>query len=367
MNGKQWLKINWFGYYNQDDGYGRFNSRMVRALQELVDCTPYHCGLLDMPDWMLFQQPIPVGRHILNISCVPPYLVNKVIGRHWLFTMTEGSLIPQTWVERIEKSGVERVLVPCQHNAEAFQNSGVTVPISVVPGGTDPIEFPVITTQHDYVLDSYRPYTFLCFADRGWRKGFPEVWDAFYLAFGGKTTGVRDVRLIIKGRMRDNSLLSALTKAKDADARITYQEEDASDMYEVFSQADCVVIPSRSEGWGMIHREAACMGLPVITQAYSGLEDARNWAYVVEEGETQKIPAEIARTLGEWRIVNKEALAQVMKFCYDSPETPSIDAKKHAQWIRQNQTWEHSAKALVALMGTEDGIRVERPALSASF
>lgn len=354
------MLLNWFGYYNQNDGYGRFNVRSAEALSKLIYLEPYHIGILDMPDWMLRKQGVEWDG--LNITCTPPYMVKKVPGRHWLYTMTEGSRIPASWVEFIHKSGVERVLVPCVHNLKSFKDSGVSVPISVVPGGTDPKEFPLIE-KRKFCLEDYRPYTFLCFADRGDRKGFPEVWDAFYLAFGGKTTGNQNVRLIVKGRLKDKSLLSLLSRAEDADKRIIYQENDAESMADVYVQADCVVVPSRSEGWGMIHREAACMGIPVITQAYSGLDDAKEWAYCVE-GRIAPIPSEVATALGDWKIADKEDLAQKMLFCYHSPETAAAEGRRHAQWIRKNQTWEHSAKILLSLIGLTDAIRMERSAVS---
>ena len=354
--------INWFGYFNQADGYGRLNSRFVRALQKKIDCTAYHIGVLDMPGWMLWQQPIRTDKMVLNITCAPPYMVKKVLGRHWLYTMTEGSRILPSWVEAIEKAGLERILVPCHHNLVAFRDSGIAVPISVVPAGTDPNEFELLD-RGDKPAWSYRPYTFLAFDDRGERKGFPEVWDAFYLAFGGKTTGNLNVRLIVKGRVKDRSLSSILSKAQDRDARVTFFEHDALDMQNIYAQADCLVLPSRSEGWGMIHREAACMGLPVITQRYSGLDDGHleEWALVVERGELKPIPPEVCTALGEWRIVDKDALAQAMKFCYDSPETASAFGKKAAQWIRENQTWDDAALTLLSLIGFVDhALSVER-------
>jgi aminocarboxymuconate-semialdehyde decarboxylase len=58
--------------------------------------------------------------------------------------MTEGSELPPGWREWIEKASVERLIVPCPHNAEAFRRGGVTCPIHVIPGGTDPDEFPIL-------------------------------------------------------------------------------------------------------------------------------------------------------------------------------------------------------------------------------
>jgi glycosyltransferase involved in cell wall biosynthesis len=264
--------------------------------------------------------------------------------------MTEGSILPPDWADTINNSGVERVIVPCQHNADAFANSGVTAPISVVHGGTDPAEFPLRTEPRD----AAKPYTFLTFADRNERKGWHEVWDAFYLAFGGKTTGTMDVRLLIKYRPDDNNVTTVMAGAVDADKRIVYQGEDVADMAMLYAQADCLVLPSRSEGWGMIHREAACQGLPVITQAYSGLSDAHEWAIVVEKGVMQPIPRERSTSLGEWRVVDVAELAQKMRWCYERPTEAAEFGRQAAAWIRDNQTWTHAASALIDLLNASE-------------
>jgi glycosyltransferase involved in cell wall biosynthesis len=344
--------LNWLGYFQQNDGYGRFNSRMVGALQDLgVDVRAIHVGDLDRPGWLLRQLNIDETR--LNIWCMPPYMLKTLPGRHWLYSMTEGSRIPLGWVEAIAQHGIERVIVPCEHNKKAFLDSGVRVPIDVIPGGTDPAEFPLLDNRK-VRLEDYRPYTFLTFADRGGRKGWNEVWDAFYQAFGGKTTGVASARLIIKVRKGSNNaaLMEMMKKAEGADSRILYQIDDIEDVRQVFAQAQCLVLPSRSEGWGMIHREAASLGLPVITQAYAGLDDGNTseWAMVVESSHDEEIPKEVATALGEWRIANFQDIAQKMKFCFYSPETAAAFGRSASLWLHRHQTWHHAAKQLMHLI-----------------
>lgn len=344
------MKIHWVGYWNQNDGYGRFNTRMVGALQKLgVAVEAIHIGDLDRPEWM-FSQMYLDWRNTLTISCCPPYMLKKIPGRQWLFSMTEGSRIPPGWVDNIRECNVERVVVPCQHNLCAFRDSGVRVPISVVPGGTDPEEFPLLE-KRKFCLEDYRPYTFLTFADRGFRKGWDETRNAFYHAFGGKTLGNQQVRMIIKSRKKD-TVLEIMKNAVGADARFIYIIEDEDDMASLFAKADCLVLPSRSEGWGMIHREAACSGLPVITQQYAGMDDGHTseWAMVVRSLRTEPIPVEVATALGEWSIPDKEDIAQKMRYCFHSPETAAAFGREASLWIRKNQTWHHGASALMELM-----------------
>lgn len=344
------MKLNWFSYYPQYDGYGRFSSRMVQALQRAgAEVFAYHLGDLERPPWLLEQ--MQIDWDCLTITCCPPFMLKRVPGRHWLFSMTEGSQLPDGWAETINHSGVERVLVPCRHNAEAFRNSGLQLPVSIIPGGTDPQEFPLIIDRPK------RPYTFLTFADRNERKGWQEVWDAFYLAFGGKTTGTMDVRLLIKYRPDENNVTSVMANAEGLDPRIIFWGDDVSNIADVYAQADCLALPSRSEGWGMPHREAGMSGLPVITQAYSGMDDGhtREWAIVVEQGEMRPIPKERAvSSLGEWRVADKQELAAKMRRCYEQPPLAAAFGQQAARWLCQHQTWGHSANSLIDLIGASE-------------
>lgn len=337
------MHINWIGYYPQYDGYGRFSSRIVKALQTMgTKVKPATMTHVDMPDWMLEQEGIDWDG--LTISCLPPYFLQKVPGRHWLYSMTEGSRIPDDWVFRINNARLERVLVPCVHNKKAFEESGVLVPVSVVPGGTDPYEF-----RFNRYRMINQPYTFLTFADRGSRKGWEEVWEAFYAAFGGKTSGNKNVRLIIKARPKENSLVELLSKAKEPDPRIVWYMQDLKDMRELYAKVDCLVLPSRSEGWGMPHREAASAGLPVITQRYSGLDDGytEQWSLPVEHGEVKPIPKEAATMLGNWRIADVAELMDKMLWCYENPVQAREFGASASSWIEMNQTWEHTAKGIL--------------------
>lgn len=356
------MKINWLGYYYQQDGYGRLNSRLVQALQKCgVELKPATLEHLPMPLWLQEQEGL--DWNALTLSCMPPMYLQPVPGRHWLYTMTEGSVAPESWIDAIHRCNIERLVVPCEHNKLAFEQSGVNIPVHVVPLGVDPVEFPYTKRE------IHRPYTFITLADRGDRKGWKEVWDAFYLAFGGKTTGTQDVKLIIKCLPHKEPTVPVfMSKAQDADRRIVYQVESVSDMAQVYAQADCLVLPSRSEGWGMPHREAASLGLPVIVQDYSGLaeEHLQEWAWAAVPGRLAPIPKEVDNTLGEWRVADVQSLAKEMRTVYEHPELARDFGKLASRWLHQNQTWMHTAIKLVRLYKeykTTHGLSVERAAL----
>lgn len=357
------MRLN-FLFYNarQWDGYGRYATRLIQALKRAgMQVTPHFAGAADAPAWM--QEEWGVYFNVPTISCLPPYYLRtlpKGSAPHWLLTMTEGSECPDGWAEIINRSGVSRVIVPCQHNAEAFVAGGVECPISVIHGGTDPDEFPIVDRR-----SGERPYAFLALADRGKRKGWSEVYQAFFLAFGSyKDTGPDKVRLIVKCRPGGNDLIDFIVeKTPWIDPRIHFDMRDVADMREVYAQADCFVIPSRSEGWGMPHREAAMMGIPVITQAYSGMDDGNTdqWATVVKAGRMEPIDAtKDGHIKGQWRVVDRDELAKVMSACYDNPASAESLGWGSAAWLRANQTWSHSAANLLQLLQSTGVMEAER-------
>jgi len=220
-----------------------------------------------------------------------------------------------------------------------------------VPGGTDPDEFPLIENNKVRSVLS-NPYTFLALADRGARKGWTEAWAAFYQAFGTPEQ-TPDVQLIIKSRPDGNELLAMIAGADNPDPRIRIIMEDRVSMAALYAQADCFVIPSRSEGWGMPHREAAMMGLPVITQRYSGVDDGHchKWAIVISGGKLEPIPTVCEQIAGQWMRANTAQLAAAMIHCYKNPGEVAARAAGAAAWLRANQTWDHTAARLLHMIG----------------
>lgn len=327
------MRINWVGHaFIREDGYGRYAMSLIRGLSRSgIEVTPCLASMLELPGWMQRQAGMDFSK--LTLMCGPPNEMKSVPGKAWMLTMTECSKIEPEWAITI--NGIcERLIVPCEHNAEVFQSGGVRVPITVLHGGTDPVEFPILPKKvnHD------RPYTFVCLGDRGARKGIETAWSAFYAAFPHQS----DVRLVVKSRA---NWMPGLTFA---DKRVSRWSEDLESMSDVYATADAFLFPSMGEGWGMPPREAAMMGLPVIATRWSGLEvGIDHWAIPIERFELVDCPLVEGSV---WAKANLDETIAHMRWCYEHREEAREKGQQAAQWLRENQTWEQTTQSLIDLL-----------------
>lgn len=331
------MNINWVGYrFYKEDGYGRYGIHLIRALTQLgVTVNAVQAQTVcDMPPDVLPLTGYDSGAR--SIWLLPPVAIKQAPPpRSWIYTMHEDSKLPDGWATVINQ--FERCIVPCAHNAAVFAAAGVTIPIDVIAGGTDPAEFPIRETTGD------RPYTFLCLADRHIRKGWDLVWAAWYKAF---PEALDDVRLIIKGRpemvpdwFRDIDL---------PDKRIVRMYDTVDSMREVFAEADCVVYPARGDGWGMWWREAAMTGLPALVTPYSG--NAVGAAEAAIPLQTYTMVESMLNTGGQWAQADIDEIAATMRWCYAHQAEARLKGIQAALWLREHQTWAHSAAALIKLI-----------------
>lgn len=330
------MRINWINYrFIEVDGYGRFGINFIKALHRSgVHVTPIEKSQYEWPSYL--RQLAGIHTNRLTIALMPSYELLPSMGRVWNYTMYEGTGLDKRWIPALNDYA-ERLIVPHQFLVEVFADHGAKVPIHVVPGGTDPQEFPVSLTSP---YETGRPYTFLALGDRGSRKGWDLVWQAFWNAFGDN----RDVRLLIKMRPGFNRVLDLA----GSDDRIIIWREDSASMNEVYDHADCFVFPSRGEGWGMPPREFAMTGKPVICTDWSGLSgDLDKWAIPIP------ITGLVRSALdggGLWAAPDVDAITEAMRWCYDNREAARQKGLAAAQWLRANQTWEHAAQKLISLI-----------------
>jgi glycosyltransferase involved in cell wall biosynthesis len=114
------------------------------------------------------------------------------------------------------------------------------------------------------------PFTFYAQAHLTPRKGF----DILIRAFAARFAGDPDVRLVIGGEGAIRNDLEALAKARGVQSQVRFLGGIPRDaVREAMWAANCFVLPSHAENFGVVLIEALSTGLPVISTRCGGPED----------------------------------------------------------------------------------------------
>jgi glycosyltransferase involved in cell wall biosynthesis len=173
----------------------------------------------------------------------------------FIYTMWESSRLPSDWPKRL--NSMRAVLVPTRFCAQVCRDSGVRVPVEVVPLGVDP------NTYHYQKRPEREEFTTLIVGTLVGRKHATEAVAAWKLAF----EDVPEARLIIKSRF------SYAPYVPD-DPRISFIDsiETTRGISHWYEKAD-VLVAAGNEGFGLPLIEAMATGLPVIALNSEGQSD----------------------------------------------------------------------------------------------
>lgn len=339
------MNINFIAYtYDKHDGYGRHARYIVNGLRnrgvgvrvmphDVIEATRGWDA--DTREWAGYSL------SGVTLSLLWPPHIRKIPGRQWVFTMWEDTRLPPQHVNTLNDAA-ERVLVPSPWCKTVFEKSGVIRPVHVVHEGIDPCEFPVL--ERERTDDT--PFTFIALGDRGIRKGSHPVLMAFSALYGNR----EDVQLLIK--TRDNGgVYGRVSHAFKDNPNIHLWSEDVDSMLTVYERADCMVIPSTGEGWGLPHREAAATGLPVIATNYSGLcVGIDQWGIPLND--YSLVESGMGDTPGKWAWLNYpyHELTEKMQWVEQNREDARFKGVRAAEWLREHQTWDHATDMLTEVL-----------------
>jgi glycosyltransferase involved in cell wall biosynthesis len=174
----------------------------------------------------------------------------------FIYTMWESSRLPADWPERLNK--MRAVIVPTRFCARVCRDSGVDVPVTVVPLGVDP-------AIYHYQERPERPQlTTLVIGTVVGRKHTHEAIAAWKMAFPTDP----DARLIVKSHFRHGHYTPDDPRIRFVDAN-----ETTRGIAHWYEQAE-ILIAAGSEGFGLPMVEAMATGLPVIALNSEGQGDA---------------------------------------------------------------------------------------------
>ena len=288
------------------------------------------------------------GRHDVEVVYAQGDVFDKNSGKYRIgYTMLETDHIPEEWAEAANR--MDEVWVPSSFNVETFRNSGVTRPIHIIPLGVDPDYFhPKISSFR--LSDSF---TFLSNFEWGERKA-PEI---LLRAFNDEFHHKEDVVLVCKTSNSDPGVDVAGQvkdlKLKPGGGRIIFSLNEILPTYQLgalYRMADCFVLASRGEGWGMPILEAMACGLPVIATDWSSQCDFMNGenAYPLRVERLVPALAKCPYYKGfQWAQPSYDDLRRLMRHVYEHPEEARDKGVRASRDAHANWTWRRSGSKIL--------------------
>lgn len=339
--------------YDPYDGYGRMALELVHWLsQEGV-----HVNAMNVAQGQVVHETQSEAIQALLKKPIQATVGGLVLGYPTLYekygalansgpmvavTMFESTTLPEGWVEALNQC--KAVIVPSTWLEKAMRNNGVIKPVHVVPLGISEVFVPPGIHGQRGVRDDVsedKPFTFLTWGDRGARKGWDVACKAFYAAFGDR----KDVKLIIKAR--DGSMPYEIT---NPNVEVMRADLDEWGLRELYLSVDCMVFPSRGEGFGLPPREFAATAGPVIATEWWA-DDIPQWGYRVEyEMVTAWQGHPTMEGLGKWAEPDIEHLTKQMLHVFDmNPKLRTYMGGRSATRVRKLYSWPNFAKQVLRI------------------
>lgn len=290
----------------------------------------------------------PFGKSPVQVVYAQGDVFERNTGKYKIgYTMLEVDGLPKEWVRQANL--MDEVWVPSSFNKETFRDSGVKVPINVIPLGVDPAYFSP-NIRGNKVEDCF---TFLSVFEWGERKA-PEL---LLKAFSDEFKSSEPVSLLCKANNFDPSLnireqISKLNLRKTG-GRVVLAENQILQNYELgvlYRSADCFVLPSRGEGWGMPILEAMACGLPVIATNWSSQVDFMNKSNSLPIDVESLIPAVAKCPYYEgfsWANPSYEHLRYLMRWVFEHQKDARAIGQRAAHDAATRWTWGHATQKMI--------------------
>jgi len=246
----------------------------------------------------------------------------------WFFHDVDG--LPNEYAEAINSN--DRVYVGSQFVKDVFERHGVTVPIEVLGHGFDPEIYRFVPRERGEV------FTFLCIAENFPRKNLSLLIRAFERAFAPGTP----VRLHLKTGVHDASALRGLIRDPQRVRLDTQLRPGDAELAQLYQQADCFVLPTRIEGFGMPILEAMATGLPVIVTDYSGHLDfcnPDNALLIRNKGLVEADTSGFPHLPGLWAEPDEDQLIELMQRVVADYDAAMAVGRRGYEHVHQNWTW----------------------------
>ena len=258
-----------------------------------------------------------------------------------IMTMFESDHIPEDWPDYLKMA--DEVIVPSKWCADVFKKSGIAT--TVVPLGYNDRVFQYI--DRVIPIKKKQPFTFIHYNSFNMRKGFSEVFAAFTEEF--KTN--EPVRLILK--TTDPRPPLPILKSQYPNIDIITGRVTEKELTDILAKANCMVYPSRGEGFGITPLEAMATGIPAIVPNAHGISEYFNNNYMLEVKVEKESPALYQRFKGQFvgNMVECDVkdLRKQMRYAYNHQEEMYELGKLASEYVKK-YTYRETARLLAPIL-----------------
>jgi glycosyltransferase involved in cell wall biosynthesis len=315
--------------WNKADSYGRVAHELSAGLSRLGVYVNAHGG--NVPKNVKPYRMVIGGFILAYPTNAKEFGGFAAIGPRVAVTMFESDKLPDGWADALNE--MDAAILPSPWLVEVFRDSGVKIPLHVIPLG--------ISSAYKYVERSPvvdRPMVFMATGDSGARKGWDKSGMAFMRAFGD------DPRYELHYKTRAAWPFSF----ENPNIKVISKEMSDRQMAALMAQADVYIFPTAGEGFGLPCREFAATGGLAITTNWGGTaDDLHRWGLPIRS--KGLVPAwkgeQGLEGVGCWADPDVDDLAATMKHVAAHMDYYRAGALERSKFVRKQYRWNAFAKA----------------------
>jgi glycosyltransferase involved in cell wall biosynthesis len=194
----------------------------------------------------------------------------------------ETDQLPSSWVGYVNQ--LDEVWVPCTQNKKVFQNSGVNIPIEVMPHPMN-LDYTEKIDIAGSILANKTNDDFMFYSIFQWheRKNPLALLKAYLTEFTSKDKVVLVIKTYLSNPSNHIEIQKIKNLIRDVKARLYLKDYpkillvtsmlSRGQIQALHDHGNCFVSLHRCEGFGLPIMEAMATGNPVITTGYGGPED----------------------------------------------------------------------------------------------
>lgn len=358
----------WTGVIHGVSGYAKANREVIKRLDSVATIRFGPEMMFSPPDadqeasqmWASHKwDDIPLTSP--RVTFLPPQKEPKAPYRI-IYTMMETEIVHPDMIRRMNEN-YEECWTPTKWNGQTFRQSGLRLPINVMPLGVDPAIYApslpakmpkatLMTTSGAGKSEIPAGFIFCYVFQPSFRKGLDFLLSAFEEAFYAD----REVGLLL-GTTAYSLAGGGMLPNRDMKARVwalqgKYEERDLAGMYRACKVYVCT---SRGEGWNLPLTEAAACGLPVIaprTSVHPELVPS-GCGLFFDQDEYKVFPE--AKKISPWfdgipfpeyGPNAKRTLVEILRTVKKEYAVAQVMGKRYSGYVRSKYTWGTSARLI---------------------